>query len=47
MPGGLPTVVLDRWVAGGEVIDNEEEVESDNINMTDELNCGVCMYMNE
>ena len=36
LPGGLPTVVLDRWVAGGELIEDEEAEESDNINMTDE-----------
>ena len=28
LPGELKTVVLDRWVAGGVVIDDEEEVES-------------------
>ena len=36
LPGGLPTVVLDRWVAGGELIEDEEAEESDNIYMTDE-----------
>ena len=33
---GLPTVVLDRRVAVGELIEDEEAEESDNINMTDE-----------
>ena len=36
LPGGLPAVVLDRWVAGGELIDDEVEEESDNMDMTDE-----------
>ena len=33
---GLPTVALDRRVAVGELIKDEEAEESDNINMTDE-----------
>ena len=33
---GLPTVVLDRRVAVGELIEDEEAEESDNINMIDE-----------
>ena len=33
---GLPTVVLDRRMAVGELIEDEEAEESDNINMTDE-----------
>ena len=36
LPGGLPTVVLDRWVAGGELIEDEEAEESDNMDMTDD-----------
>ena len=36
LPGGLATIVLDRWVAGGELIEDEEAEDSDNINMTDE-----------
>ena len=31
----LPTVVLGHWVAGGELIKDEQVEESDNINMTD------------
>ena len=33
---GLLTVVLDRRVAVGELIEDEEAEESDSINMTDE-----------
>ena len=33
---GLPTAVLDHRVAVGELIEDEEAEESDNINMTDE-----------
>ena len=36
LPEGLPTVVLDRRVAVGELIKDEEAEESDDINMTDE-----------
>ena len=36
LSGALPTVVLDRWVAGGELIEDVQAEESDNINMTDE-----------
>ena len=36
LPGGLPTVVLDRWVTGGKLIEDEEAEESDNFNTTDE-----------
>ena len=33
---GLPTVVLDRRVAFGELIEDEEAEESDNMDMTDD-----------
>ena len=33
---GLPTFMIDRRVAVGEPIEDEEAEESDNINMTDE-----------
>ena len=33
LPGVLPTVVLDRWVAGGGLIEDEQAEESDSINM--------------
>ena len=36
LSGILPTVVLDRWVSGGGLIEDEQAEESDNINMTDE-----------
>ena len=36
LPGGLPTVVLDRWIAGGELIEDDSAQESDEIDMTDE-----------
>ena len=33
---GLPTIVLDRRMAAGELIEGEEAEESDNMNMTHE-----------
>ena len=32
----LSTVVLDCWVAGGELIEDEQAEESDNMDMTDD-----------
>ena len=43
----LKTIVLDCWVAGGELIEYEATEESDSINMAAERNGGACMYMNE
>ena len=46
LPGGLPTIVLDCWVAGGELIEDEEAEESDNINNDRRVKLRY-MYANE